>query len=801
MVERVLGVLEVATVVVAAAATARFAFGSDPDPTTAGMVALVALVWLAYRRALWLWLQDRPWLGEVPSDEAELPVELTTAMERVEASTVEYGGKRWRTVSAALEIGSDGASTGSLRLPALLATGQGVLISLGLIGTFLGLTLGLMSAVPKLTAADRPAVAEQAASGATAGQSVAGPSSGDDRIAGMQDGMEDLLGGARLAFAKSVAGVAFAMLWGLRLRHAEARRDEHLDALAEELDRRWPLLTSQQIHLDAAAKANEILEKLVASATAEGARAEARGQELQSNVARLGEAMEKRVDELVVTMQDLSEALPAAIGSQTGNQVLQLLAPQFGALVNEMKKLTEGGNDQISKAMLGKADAEVSSLKRALADVVETLGRLPADYTSHMKEVQDGMKGAMGTVGTTVTDASANLSGVSGDLRATIVEIGRILPEVRTAAAALHGAGERVREGLEGVAAPLLGLPPALDATRAALEGATVALGASEVALGRHAKSAGALNEAVGAQQGVMSAATTRAEALVGQIDRLGAALGASESRLGQLTAAQSAANGEAVAELGRSLTAFQAALEGMQRSMETGSRGALEKAEGVSLAAAQRVADALGRGAVEFETAMKQLAAHSATMETSMTAARDTANALVGHAAALRDGITEVARPLGPIAIVLSGVPASVQAASQALHTEHSALQGLGAQLREQAAMVKVEQEALGARIEQYRQLNGLLGREMASHLQGIAAANDQVRSAWAEATGKSKEVIEANARQLGAYAQQVEQALRLPGDLRRLDQTIGELSDVLDDLRSVLADSGSHHEPDRTA
>ncbi|MBK7760551.1 MAG: hypothetical protein IPI35_29915 [Deltaproteobacteria bacterium] len=237
-----------------------------------------------------------------------------------------------------------------------------------------------------------------------------------------------------------------------------------------------------------------------------------------------------------------------------------------------------------------------------------------------------------------------------------------------------------------------------------------------------------------------------------------------------------------------------------MQRSMETGSRGALEKAEGVSLAAAQRVADALGRGAVEFETAMKQLAAHSATMETSMTAARDTANALMGHAAALRDGITEVARPLGPIAIVLSGVPASVQAASQALRTEHSALQGLGAQLREQAAMVKVEQEALGARIEQYRQLNGLLGREMASHLQGIAAANDQVRSAWAEATGKSK-VIEANARQLGAYAQQVEQALRLPGDLRRLDQTIGELSDVLDDLRSVLADSGSHHEPDRAA
>lgn len=765
------------------------------------MVALVALVWLAYRGTLWLWLRQRPWLSEVPAEGAELPVELVAGTVRVEASTVEHGGKRWRTATAALEVGSDGASTASLRLPALLATGQGVLISLGLIGTFLGLTLGLMSAVPKLTAADRPAVAEQAALGGTVGESVAGPSSGDDRIAGMQDGMGDLLGGARLAFAKSVAGVAFAMLWGLRLRHAEARRDEYLDALAEGLDRRWPLLTSQQIQLDAAAKVNEILEKLAAITSAEGARAETRGQELQSTVARLGEKVEKRADELVVTMQDLSEALPAAIGAQTGNQVLQLLAPQFGALVNEMKKLTEGGNDQISKAMLGKADAEVSSLKRALADVVETLGRLPADYTSHMKEVQDGMKGVMGTVGTTVTDASANLSGVSGDLRATIAEIGRILPEVRTAAASLHGAGEQVREGLEGVAAPLLSLHPALNETRDALEKATVALVESEAALGRHAEIAGKLNDAVGAQQRAASEATIRGEALVGQIDRLGAALGASESRLGQLTEAQAAANGEAVAELGRSLTAFQAALEGMQRSMEAGSQGALANAEGVSLAAAQRVADALGRGAVEFEAAMQQLTTHSATMETSMKAARDTANALVGHATALRDGVTEVARPLGPIATALSSVPASVHAASQALRTEHTALQGLGAQLREQATTVKVEQEALGARIEQYRQLNGLLGREMASHLQGIASANDQVRSAWAEATGKSKEVIEANARQLGAYAQQVEQALRLPGDLRRLDQTIGELSDVLDDLRSVLVDRNSHLKPDRTA
>lgn len=238
-------------------------------------------------------------------------------------------------------------------------------------------------------------------------------------------------------------------------------------------------------------------------------------------------------------------------------------------------------------------------------------------------------------------------------------------------------------------------------------------------------------------------------------------------------------ANGQAVAELGRSLASFQTALQGVQTS-----------AEGVSLEAAQRVAAALGKGAEEFEAAMQRLTAHSTAMEASLKAARETASALAGHATSLRDGVNEVARPLGPVAMALSAVPGSVQAAVQSLQSERNALEGLGAQLREQAAVVKGEHEALGARIDQYRQLNSLLAREMSTHLQGIAGANDQVRAAWAEATGKSREVVESTARQLGAYAQQVEQALRLPGDLRRLDQTIGELSDVLDDLKTTLAE-----------
>lgn len=274
MIGRVLGGLEVLAVVVAALAIARFSTGDDPDLTTAGMVALVTLVWLAYRIALWRWFRDRAWLGGSPVP-GSLPPELAAAADRVEASTVEYAGKRWRTASAAVELGPDGAGTGSHRLPALLGSGQGVLISLGLIGTFLGLSIGLYEAVPKMFPAEHADSADVRHTEGTAGAAVASVPA--DPLTNMKGGMKDLLGGARLAFAKSVAGVAFAMLWGLRLRHAETRRDDYLDGVSDELDRRWPLLTPQQLQLHVASeitRTNTILAEIAQSAAAESTRTE-----------------------------------------------------------------------------------------------------------------------------------------------------------------------------------------------------------------------------------------------------------------------------------------------------------------------------------------------------------------------------------------------------------------------------------------------------------------------------------------------------------------------------------------------
>lgn len=795
MIGWVLWVLEAAALIAAIVVVGHFT-RSGADRTTPLMVFVVTVAWIAYRVDLQLWLRKHPWIAADRQPEAPVPPELKAAVERVEAARVEFNGRVWRTGSAASEVGADGAAVALLRPPALLSTGQAVLVSLGLIGTFLGLTLGLTQALPNLTQHGETAP-NVASSGETSESAVAAApfepaaASKDDAVIDkMQKGMGNLLGGAQLAFAKSLAGVTFAMLWVLRLRYVESRRDKYLDALAEELDARLPLLAQQHLHVHMATeivKTNSLLDKIAAGAAAERERSEARAGELKATVEQIGKTVAERAGELVETMQGLSESLPAAIGVRPGQSLLELLAPQFARLVDEMKKLTDSGNEQITKAMLERADGEVSGLKRALSDVVATLDRLPSDYRAHMGEVQAGVRNAMGAMEQAVTFATTDLNRVSDDLRAIIAEIGRILPEVKTVASTLRGAGEEVRVGLDGVASPLLGLPSVLDATRAGLASATSALRASESALVQHAESARALNDALGAQKRVTDGATEQARLLVQQVDSLRTALESSERRLGELSAAQALATGEAVAELGKSLSKFTGGLEGVQRS-----------AEGVSLEAAQRVADALGRGATEFERAMQRLTEHSQAMEASLEAARETADALSAYATSLRDGVNEVARPLGPVAAALKTVPGSVQEAAQALQSEHAALQGLGAQLREQAAVVKAEQEALGARIEQYRQLNALLAREMAAHLDGIAAANEQVRAAWAEATGKSREVVEHTARQLGDYAQKVEQALRLPGDLRRLDQTIGDLSDVLDALKDVLAERPSDLVPD---
>ena len=117
------------------------------------------------------------------------------------------------------------------RLPGWLGTGQAVLVTLGLMGTFLGMTIGLFQAIPLLQGANPDP--DQA--------------------------MNLLLGGARLAFTKSVAGMYWSIVWLFMFRDAEQHYQEAFATLGGAIDRALPRVQTEALLLELG---EERLEKL-----------------------------------------------------------------------------------------------------------------------------------------------------------------------------------------------------------------------------------------------------------------------------------------------------------------------------------------------------------------------------------------------------------------------------------------------------------------------------------------------------------------------------------------------------------
>jgi hypothetical protein len=100
---------------------------------------------------------------------------------------------------------------------------QALLISLGLVGTFVGLSMGLQGAVPCIDPNDAGFEACKTAAVQALGEAGQQLSDADKAGAAMQRGMSELLGGARLAFSKSIAGVGLGVLYLFAIRDVEAQ--------------------------------------------------------------------------------------------------------------------------------------------------------------------------------------------------------------------------------------------------------------------------------------------------------------------------------------------------------------------------------------------------------------------------------------------------------------------------------------------------------------------------------------------------------------------------------------------------
>ncbi|MEQ1502361.1 MAG: hypothetical protein ABMB14_09025 [Myxococcota bacterium] len=397
------------------------AFHFRTDPWTSGALVVVGVSWLLYATAALRWRRQ---VGSAK----EALVEALTG--RAEGLAVRIEAEDRLELGAATQLIEDAETrTASWNPPGWLSTGQAVLVSLGLVGTFLGLTLGLVEAVPKLQGSPEE----------------------------MQGGMQALLGGAQLAFVKSLAGVACAMIWSLRFRNLERIQVDLMHEAQRELANRFPIISAHALLV------HELRALLVdQQSAAERSRAAASDRV----VVALGETRhalivesERATEEVKDHLQQLADALPEKIGANTGAIVAQSLEPTFQELAAQLRDLSQTGGRAIGATLHASMGAEISTLQSSLAQVAATLQQLPsqlaAGWSTADERVQRGaataaqaLADAGAATSTELRGAAAELSGGSKDFQAALLQVRTMMEETESTMGRISGFGQQLERGL-----------------------------------------------------------------------------------------------------------------------------------------------------------------------------------------------------------------------------------------------------------------------------------------------------------------------------------------------------------------
>lgn len=751
-----------------------FAVSERSEWLTPVMLALVGVVWLLLTAAAW----SRTRLAV--ADDAPLAGWL---LDRARSSLLQLGDVDRLPEGASARLVNEAASAPAWRLPWWWSTGQSVLISLGLVGTFLGLSLGLVQALPTLTA------------------------SGEQASTVQMEGMRTLFLYAQLAFVKSLAGVWCGMVWGPRLRWMEEVHEDELREWADWLDRKYPpvsvlelMATASRARADHQRRLSEQLTELD-----RGLR-QAVEQTRTDIVAGVDRTGTMQVDRLVTEIENasmelldhvgqLAEALPGKIGSNTAS----VLDPQFEALARALKQLSDAGGRAIGSAFETSLASESEGLRKSLSEVTALLQRLGPQITAQLdaadRRVQDGANQAASALVDAGTAASLQLQGAAAQfsaetnsIQAAMGAVRETLAEAHTVARALRGAGVDVTSGLQGIAQELQVLPPVLDRAR-------VALDASGAAVANSAETTRTVNAQ--AERAVLvlerlapanEALLDRSERLTGEVDRVRAASEALAAALTAMTAGQQAASAESFRALSETAAKFGASLEQAQANVTQASRSTFDDARSLTGDAARQLADVLTSGSKRLEDALEKLSAYSAQIDRGLQAAEITIGSIDDRARALRSSAEAVSAPFGEVARALERVAPEVRQASDAVQAERTALTGLGRQLEAQGELLTRAGSDLSDRVREQQALQVLLSREWAEHVKGVEALLDKVRAGWTDALRAANVGVEKNAKEIAEYAQAVERSLRLPRDLTNLSETIDELNDVLSDVATKL-------------
>jgi uncharacterized phage infection (PIP) family protein YhgE len=718
------------------------------DWMTAGVLVVVLAIWGGYTSAAVRFSRN---LGAKDASLLEdVGRRARRHVVRVEGAEVLPGG----TIA---ELEQELGRARRWAIPAWFGTGQGVLVSLGLVGTFLGLTYGLFNAAPTLGGSAE----------------------------GLQDGMRYLFDGAKLAFAKSLAGVLCGMIWTLRYRWLEARHEEWVMSGVERGVGKWEVLSDLALAARADHHRDRLHQELVSAVADAGKKTEQKLGEILS----ASHATSQRLGELTELVDNASKRLPENIGDQTAG----LLKPSFEQITEALRGLSAAGKQAIGSVVQDNMNNELTGLRGALADISSLINGLGPRISAQVNEGAAQAASALTSAGKQSSDdllaAAARLTGGVSEIQALMSSVLQAIEETHHIAGALRGAGQEVANELRGVADPLAQVSPALDGARVALDTVQDAMSRSAgVADAQNAR----MSDLVAATErvvGLQLDAARHGEALVHDVDRVRTACVETVEALRASSTGQQLASNKASQELIRTVARFQESLQETQHAMSQASQSAFEGAQAVTFDAAKRVADALTGGAETFEVSLGRLAAFSSEMEGALGRARDIAAAVEIHADQLQAGVAEVAKPLGEVASALGQVAPQVREAATMIRAEREAFSGVGKELAGQAATLRSGWDALGQRISEYKALQQTLSREWGAHLSGIEGLLQHLQEGWAAAVRAGSDSLRISTDTVENYVRRVESAAGINHRIEQLNETLQQLADVLEQAKTTRA------------
>jgi hypothetical protein len=805
-------------------AAARWLWIVAEDPWTAGMLLLVCLAFTIFTafgyRYAW-------------KTRATAPVREDALRRAASGRTVQVSGVDLLPSEAVEPVLS---VTDAEAPPSWLGLGQSVLISLGLVGTFLGLTIGIYSAAEGILSPDPKEV---------------------------QEAMGVLMGGAKLAFAKSLAGVVAAMIWSFRYGQLEDAWAERRTRARAWLDVTFPPLSSERLlamtlaHLEAnaiqqATRETALKQEVVSAGTTLGdilTRLDRVEETLAKRLSAVEEAVRAPGEEDVVatlgslrnTVAQLADALPERLGTPIAGGISAALAASLGPKLDDVAKgihalgearsgLEQRVGDQVS-GQVAELGGALTALQLAVLTLKDQLVALPNQVRS---EVRTGTEAASQSLSRELVDAGQKvadrLSGAatalatgSNELIFSVGELRTALGESTKVADALRGAGDATAASLVGVQAPLDAAAAQVIAANLALAASTASASEAAIAIQATAmtiadaepKLREAWRSEREAAERLLDATRTAHQplaALAGQVEALRTGCASLLTVLKVAGADQTTATNEAGARLADALARFEIGLAAITQTLDSQSGKLFQDAATRAADAAATVGKALQGGAEGFEASMTRMVERSESLERIFVRMDALSAGLAGQQAALSAGLITAAAPLERAGASLAAAAPALEVARKSLESERDGLTGLSETLRGSASAVQsilvdtqkvraaldVDVPARLREIELARRASEQAwekaggerdrawtesARRLTEHVRALQQANADVARAWGAAEQARTAGIEQNAREIAQYAEKVNQATRVPDGLKRLEQTLAELTDVLDD------------------